>query len=426
MTPARVARARARRRRLCLDAVRPRPCGRRFADRHRRPARAGRVRAGDDPAATDRGRPRPELCATRPDRRTSARRQLRCGPAPRRAGSASRCSTASPARARPRSISKRSPRRVEAGKQVLILLPEIALTQAFLERFHDRFGARPAEWHSDVPPRMRERVWRQVAEGRVARRRRRAFGAVPAVQGTRPDHRRRGARPRLQAGRPRLLPCARHGGGARPHRRLPGRARLGDAVGRKPRQRASRAATPASRCRRGLPMPRCPTSAPSTCAARRRPAAASCRRSCLRHISGQSRTRRAVAALPQPPRLCAADALPRLRPSLPMPGLLELAGRASLPRAARLPPLRPSAKSGRRPARNAARSTIWSPAARASSASPRRCVGHFPDARTIVLSSDILGGVQTAAARARGDRQGRSRHRHRHAACRQGAQFSRT
>jgi primosomal protein N' (replication factor Y) (superfamily II helicase) len=50
---------------------------------------------------------------------------------------------------------------------VLILLPEIALTQAFLDRFHDRFGARPAEWHSDVPPRMRERVWRQVAEGRV-------------------------------------------------------------------------------------------------------------------------------------------------------------------------------------------------------------------------------------------------------------------
>ncbi|WP_163265267.1 primosomal protein N' [Chelativorans alearense] len=53
------------------------------------------------------------------------------------------------------------------GKQVLILLPEIALTQAFLERFHDRFGAKPAEWHSDIAPRKRERVWRQVAEGQV-------------------------------------------------------------------------------------------------------------------------------------------------------------------------------------------------------------------------------------------------------------------
>ncbi len=56
---------------------------------------------------------------------------------------------------------------LEKGKQVLILLPEIALTHAFLERFQDRFGAKPAEWHSDLAPRMRERVWRQLAEGRV-------------------------------------------------------------------------------------------------------------------------------------------------------------------------------------------------------------------------------------------------------------------
>ncbi|MCB1383350.1 MAG: primosomal protein N' [Notoacmeibacter sp.] len=56
---------------------------------------------------------------------------------------------------------------LDAGKQVLILLPEIALTQAFLDRFHDRFGARPGEWHSDMAPRARERVWRQVAEGRI-------------------------------------------------------------------------------------------------------------------------------------------------------------------------------------------------------------------------------------------------------------------
>lgn len=53
------------------------------------------------------------------------------------------------------------------GKQVLILLPEIALTQQFLDRFHARFGAAAAEWHSDLSPRRRERVWRQVAEGRV-------------------------------------------------------------------------------------------------------------------------------------------------------------------------------------------------------------------------------------------------------------------
>ena len=49
---------------------------------------------------------------------------------------------------------------LEKGQQVLILLPEIALTHAFLERFQNRFGTKPGEGHSDLPPRMRERVWR--------------------------------------------------------------------------------------------------------------------------------------------------------------------------------------------------------------------------------------------------------------------------
>jgi primosomal protein N' (replication factor Y) (superfamily II helicase) len=52
-----------------------------------------------------------------------------------------------------------------AGRQVLILLPEIALTAEFLDRFVRRFGARPAEWHSEVAPRIRERVWRGVTDG---------------------------------------------------------------------------------------------------------------------------------------------------------------------------------------------------------------------------------------------------------------------
>ncbi len=56
---------------------------------------------------------------------------------------------------------------LERGKQVLVLVPEIALTAAFLDRFADRFGARPAEWHSEVAPRGRERCWRGVAEGKV-------------------------------------------------------------------------------------------------------------------------------------------------------------------------------------------------------------------------------------------------------------------
>lgn len=53
------------------------------------------------------------------------------------------------------------------GRQALILLPEIALTSQFLERFETRFGCKPAEWHSDLSTRERRRVWRGVAEGRV-------------------------------------------------------------------------------------------------------------------------------------------------------------------------------------------------------------------------------------------------------------------
>ena len=56
---------------------------------------------------------------------------------------------------------------LKRGKQVLILLPEIALTASFLERFQDRFGSKPAEWHSDLAPRTREKVWRQVVTGEV-------------------------------------------------------------------------------------------------------------------------------------------------------------------------------------------------------------------------------------------------------------------
>ena len=53
------------------------------------------------------------------------------------------------------------------GRQVLVLLPEIALTGAFLERFASRFGALPGEWHSDVGTKKRERIWRGVAHGDI-------------------------------------------------------------------------------------------------------------------------------------------------------------------------------------------------------------------------------------------------------------------
>ncbi|MXP14584.1 primosomal protein N' [Altererythrobacter confluentis] len=51
------------------------------------------------------------------------------------------------------------------GKQVLVLLPEIALTEAFLRRFEDRFGAAPIVWHSSLKSTERRRAWRAIASG---------------------------------------------------------------------------------------------------------------------------------------------------------------------------------------------------------------------------------------------------------------------
>jgi len=56
---------------------------------------------------------------------------------------------------------------LRAGRQALVLLPEIALTHTFLERFTRRFGTRPAEWHSDMTPAQRARTWRGINAGTV-------------------------------------------------------------------------------------------------------------------------------------------------------------------------------------------------------------------------------------------------------------------
>ena len=53
-------------------------------------------------------------------------------------------------------------------KQVLILLPEIALSQPFLTRFETRFGFRPGQWHSDLSGKIRNQTWRAVFEGEVS------------------------------------------------------------------------------------------------------------------------------------------------------------------------------------------------------------------------------------------------------------------
>ncbi len=53
------------------------------------------------------------------------------------------------------------------GRQALVLLPEIALTAAFIARVESRFGARPAEWHSAITMTERRRLWRLAGAGEV-------------------------------------------------------------------------------------------------------------------------------------------------------------------------------------------------------------------------------------------------------------------
>ncbi len=55
---------------------------------------------------------------------------------------------------------------LQAGRQVLVMLPEIALGAQWLRRFTERFGCEPGVWHSDVRRAEKQRTWRAVADGR--------------------------------------------------------------------------------------------------------------------------------------------------------------------------------------------------------------------------------------------------------------------
>lgn len=50
-------------------------------------------------------------------------------------------------------------------RQVLVLLPEIALTENFLRRFEARFGVPPVLWHSSLKQSERRRAWRAIVSG---------------------------------------------------------------------------------------------------------------------------------------------------------------------------------------------------------------------------------------------------------------------
>ena len=228
---------------------------------------------------------------------------------------------------------------IRRGKQTLILMPEIALTGQFLDRFANRFGVRPLEWHSELTPRTRARNWAAIAAGEA-----------PVVVG---------ARSAL------FLPYANLGliivdeehdqaykqdEGAHYHARDMAVVRAH--IAKIPIVLAS--ATPSveigSQCAQG------PLSARGAAGAVRRPAHAAYRgdRSAARaaaarplHLAAsgradpvRDRSARTGAVVPQPPRLRAADPVPGLRTSLRLHDLRCLAGRSPLPPAAGVPSLR--------------------------------------------------------------------------------------
>lgn len=54
-----------------------------------------------------------------------------------------------------------------AGKSVLLMMPEIALTAQFMNRFESRFGTKPIVWHSNLTAARRRDIWRGVANGEI-------------------------------------------------------------------------------------------------------------------------------------------------------------------------------------------------------------------------------------------------------------------
>ena len=56
---------------------------------------------------------------------------------------------------------------LEKGYQVLVLLPEIALTNQIKERFKEYFGNYPALWHSDISEKNKRLIWHGIASHKI-------------------------------------------------------------------------------------------------------------------------------------------------------------------------------------------------------------------------------------------------------------------
>ena len=272
-------------------------------------------------------------------------------------------------------------------------MPEIALTAQFLDRFAARFGVRPAEWHSELSPRQRARTWSAVAAGEVQV----VVGARSAL-----------FLPYADLG---LIvvdeehdPAYKQEDGVRYHARDMAvvRARVAEIpivlVSATPSVETEVNARRGRYARLHLPERFGGQHLPAIEAIdlrARRPAARPLHRAAARRGGeDRARARRAGAAVPQPPRLCAAHALPRLRLPPRLPELRRLAGRSPLQAAAGLPPLRlRDAAAGGMPEVPGDRSAS-SRSVPASSGWRRRPPSCFPSSRILVLSSDLVDSIE--------------------------------
>ncbi len=311
---------------------------------------------------------------------------------------------------------------IRRGKQSLILMPEIALTGQFLDRFAQRFGVRPLEWHSELTPRTRARNWAAIAAGEAQV----VVGARSALflpyanlglivvdeehdQAYKQDdgahyHARDMAVVRANIAKIPVVLAS-----ATPSVETEVNARKG---------RYQRVVLPSALRRPAHAAYRGDRPAPRNAAARTFYFAAAGRGNPHRR-----RAARAGAAVPQSPRLCAADAVPGLRASLRLHHLRCMAGGPPLSPAPGLPSLRlldaaPARLSALRGGGIAGRgrSRRRAPAGRGGGAVSGRA-HHGAVERPDHLDRDH-------AQRAQRDRGGPRRYHHRHPAGGEGPQFS--
>ena len=56
---------------------------------------------------------------------------------------------------------------LDAGQQVLVLLPEVSLLVDWQQRFLARFGYNPPAWHNGITPATRRKIWQKAATGQA-------------------------------------------------------------------------------------------------------------------------------------------------------------------------------------------------------------------------------------------------------------------